>query len=1414
MSDAANRAKSIFLEALESHPPEQWPVFLDHACGGDAALRAEVEKLLHAYSELGSFHESPGPDPAATVGEPIRERPGTAIGPYKLVEKIGEGGMGTVWMAQQTDPVKRLVALKLIKPGMDSGQVIARFEAERQALALMDHPNIARVFDGGTTASGHPYFVMELVQGLPLTKYCDEHRLPPKHRLELFVPVCQAIQHAHQKGIIHRDIKPSNVLVALYDGKPVPKVIDFGVAKATGQPLTGRTLVTGFGAVVGTLEYMSPEQAEINQLDIDTRSDIYSLGVLLYELLTGSPPFTRKELEKVGMLEMLRVIREKEPSKPSTKLSTAEGLPTLAANRGTEPARLTRLVRGELDWIVMKALEKNRNRRYETANGFAMDIQRYLADEPVLAGPPSAWYRFRKMARRNKAAMTMVAMFTLALVIAVAALSVSTVLTSRAYTAEREAHRQSEANLELTRKAIDEFFTKVSQSKLLDVPGLQPLRKDLLESAVRFQLSLAAERPHDPTVRADLAAAQFRLAILFHELNRNDDATTSIRSGLDLLEQLRAEHPHDRALYHRVAGFWRAHRPMTSQTAVPRDTSGAKQLLTRLVTLWEELAAEDPEALGFRSDLAAMYGLRSAFLTSVVGWRAGEADSRRSIAHWQELIQDKTDEPEYQSALAFQYSALAYLLGPNASAEETNDLREKALEIRERVASRYADVPQYQLHLIESLSGKVTRLLAQAKKAEAELLNGRIVADLEKLAAKYPHAPTYRLQLAAVFEDLAEREAKEGRPADALKHGRRALALRERLLTEDAAFSNPTKYVESALAVVSRLRALGQSAEADRLIQHSLPRVEEGLDRFPQFNTSFGHIGRYLGGQFLGMGKPQEAVRIHKKAIAAFEQQVAQGPTNAMAWHFLADTHRLLAHTYVASKAPAEAEKAFRKAIAIHQEREVKLPGPPFNAPEWAASYSDFGNFLLNQGRAAEAMELCEAIGKRLPNAVSSSAAQRDLLARSHYTLAEALAQKRQPQEAIKEFREAIDGWQKLAADFRDKPEHLQHLAFSYGHLAGVLNESKKVDGAEKALSKAASIFGELGAEFPTHPEYRQWQGHHLWQLGTARAALGQTQQAEQTYRQAAAVFEKLASDFPNEPFYRQELGYTYNVHLGPLLEKTKRPQDAERAFRKSIAIHEKLVTETGNPDHSARLGITYNLLISLLKANDKGQDAEKVRLLAIEFFEKRAAANPEMTEYRRDVGQLYIELRAWDKAAAAYTKVIELKPDDWDAWYKRGWSNSNIQQWNKAIADYSEAIKRKPGQWDAWFGRGFAQSGLQQWEKAIADYSEAIRLAPGAHAPWLHRASLYGHLGQWDKSAADYSKLLEKYPDDFNAWYWRGVAYANLKEPEKAIADLRQAIAKGFRDVEHLKTYPAFEPLHSREDFKKLLKDLETKKK
>jgi serine/threonine protein kinase/Tfp pilus assembly protein PilF len=431
MNDVQADAKKIFLGALDCASPEDLSSYLGQACAGDAALRARVEELLRARREAGSFL---GGDWASATQDmsPLSEAAGTVIGPYKLLQEIGEGGMGVVFMAEQSEPLQRTVALKIIKPGMDTRQVIARFEAERQAVAMMDHPNIAKVLDAGTTDSGRPYFVMELVKGVPITKYCDEKQLPLPARLELFIQVCQAVQHAHQKGIIHRDIKPNNVLVAEYDNQAVPKVIDFGVAKATAQRLTERTMFTEFGQVLGTMEYMSPEQSKFNQLDIDTRSDIYSLGVLLYELLAGSTPFEGKRLHEAAFDEMLRIIREEEPPKPSTRLSSSDALASIAANRGLEPLKLNRLVRGELDWIVMKSLEKDRNRRYETASGFASDIERHLHEEPVEAGPPSKTYRLRKLARKHRTAIQVGAAFVLLLIATTIFSSWQTVRATRA----------------------------------------------------------------------------------------------------------------------------------------------------------------------------------------------------------------------------------------------------------------------------------------------------------------------------------------------------------------------------------------------------------------------------------------------------------------------------------------------------------------------------------------------------------------------------------------------------------------------------------------------------------------------------------------------------------------------------------------------------------------------------------------------------------------------------------------------------------------------------------------------------------------------------------------------------------------------------------------------------------------------
>ncbi len=447
--------------------------FLDAMCDGDAALRQRLEALLAAHEAAESLLAEPpvARIVAATIKLDLADVPdeavGQTLGRYKLLEQIGEGGCGMVYVAEQKEPVRRKVALKVIKLGMDTKQVVARFEAERQALAMMDHPNIAKVLDAGTTDVGRPYFVMELVRGVKITDYCDQANLSTKERLDLFIKVCHAIQHAHQKGIIHRDIKPSNILVTLHDGVPVPKVIDFGIAKATQGELTDKTIHTQFQQFIGTPAYMSPEQAEMSGLDIDTRSDIYSLGVLLYELLAGSTPFDPKELMSQGIDAMRKTIREKEPQRPSTRFATlgADQLTTTAKRRSADTAKLLHQLKGDLDWIVMKCLEKDRQRRYDTANGLAADLKRHLDNEPVVARPPSQLYRLQKMVRRNKAATVGVASVALALVLGLG-LATAALVRERAARQREQVAQQRERAQSVRADTVTTFIDSLVSDQL------------------------------------------------------------------------------------------------------------------------------------------------------------------------------------------------------------------------------------------------------------------------------------------------------------------------------------------------------------------------------------------------------------------------------------------------------------------------------------------------------------------------------------------------------------------------------------------------------------------------------------------------------------------------------------------------------------------------------------------------------------------------------------------------------------------------------------------------------------------------------------------------------------------------------------------------------------------------------------
>lgn len=484
MQSAMNKptVEEILEIAIKLPTAQERAAYLRGACGDDTKRRNQVESLIDACENATGFMPTEPGELGITIPDrPLTEVPGSAIGRYKLLQQIGEGGMGAVFMAEQTEPVRRKVALKIIKLGMDTKSVVARFEAERQALALMDHPNIAKVLDAGTTETGRPYFVMELVKGVPINTYCDKNHLDTRERLELFAQVCKSIQHAHQKGVIHRDIKPSNILVTLHDGKPVPKVIDFGIAKATNQRLTEETLFTNFAQMIGTPAYMSPEQAEMSGLDVDTRTDVYSLGVLLYELLTGTPPFPEKKLLSQGYGEMQRIIAEQEPDRPSLRMSTLVGeqQTIVSKNRSGELASLTKQLRGDLDWIVMKALEKDRTRRYETANGLAEDITRHLQDEPVTAARPVFSYRLKKLYRREKASINAALAIAACLIIGTAAATFQYVKADQARHAERKAMEAARAahldaeeayKIELDQKAEAERKSRLA-APINDVPA-------------------------------------------------------------------------------------------------------------------------------------------------------------------------------------------------------------------------------------------------------------------------------------------------------------------------------------------------------------------------------------------------------------------------------------------------------------------------------------------------------------------------------------------------------------------------------------------------------------------------------------------------------------------------------------------------------------------------------------------------------------------------------------------------------------------------------------------------------------------------------------------------------------------------------------------------------------------------------
>lgn len=730
------------------------------------------------------------------------------IGPYQLLEVLGRGGMGIVWLAEQTEPVRRHVALKVIKTGMDSEQVIARFEAERQALAVMDHPNIAKVYDGGTNENGQPYFVMELVKGMPITKYCDQAKLTIRERFELMIPVCHAVQHAHQKGIIHRDLKPSNILIGIYDDRPVPKVIDFGVAKATGPKLTDQTMYTAVGAIIGTLEYMAPEQAQVSNFDIDTRADIYSLGVILYELLAGSPPFSRRQLQSAALNEMLRLVREVEPSKPSTRLSTADELPSLAALRGMEPKRLTNVVRGDLDWIVMKCLEKERDRRYETANGLAMDIQRYLVDEPVLAGPPSATYRIKKFIRRHRGPVIAAGLLVVSLIGGIIGTSWGLVKAERARDAETKQRIRAENNLDAAHLLTTKLMT-VTEKVLPPMRGSEIARRDLTRVAVETFRVFAEQRPDSPELRRWNAQLNRYEANIRRLLDDNASADNAYRIALDALRK-----EPDNA--DRLSETLRDYATLQARLGQLKSAVATNDDAHKIA---QSLLGKEPNNIGYLRNEALILVDRADFANSMGDYQGAVSFADQAAVIFRKLSDVNSTDPNpydvpmlaaaltakgvaereragYSAAQPFHKEArdlLRPLVDRNISKNsnvgivfiqaiceyeasrnwlrnterdfkstaETN-LKEVAKALT-ALTSRHPDVPRYEGWLAKVQLATAETIEARGRAPEAKAMFDEARKRLERLTAKHADVPDLRADLGRVYLGLGRVDAQNSR---------------------------------------------------------------------------------------------------------------------------------------------------------------------------------------------------------------------------------------------------------------------------------------------------------------------------------------------------------------------------------------------------------------------------------------------------------------------------------------------------------------------------------------------------------------------------------------------------------------------------------------------------------------------------